>query len=402
MTPARRRLSVLGPWLVTLLLFATITVVMIVATLSPGFGMDASTAGFLFLICVWAFVQSSVGTAIAWRRPENRIGRLMQLTSPLIVSVFIGFLLGAIRYLTDGPSDLLGGIAAWWGGTMLFPILFLAFPALALLFPDGRLPSPAFRYPLMAIVAVIALAVVPSALARPQVNEGLPNNPFGIVDVPVDVLRLLVSAGGLALVAGMAMAIVAVIVRWRRGSVLERAQLKWLLAPLTLGVISFGFAFDSGYTDASDLVSFVSALLVPISVGIAVLRYRLYEIDRLISRTVSWASVSGALVAVFVVGVVAMQALLAGVTQGETLAVAASTLLAAALFQPLRRRVQAIVDRRFDRARYDAERLVGAFGRRLRDETDIQRVTVDLNRTARSAVAPTSFTIWLRRRASEP
>jgi hypothetical protein len=391
-----RQWLIVLPWLVNVALFAVIVAIAVAAAAFPDFGMDVATAGFLVFAATWSLVQGTVGTAIAWRRPDNRIGRLMQLTGPLIVSVFIGFLVGAIRYLTEGPSDLLGGLAAWWGGAMLYPVLFLAFPALALLFPDGHLPGPEFRGPVAAILAVLLVVVLPAVFARGQVNEGLPDNPFGFLDAPPGVLRLLVSAGGLALVASMVVAIAGVAVRWRRGSAIERAQLKWLLAPLALGVASFGFAFGSSLTDFADLVSFISALLIPVAIGIAVLRYRLYEIDRLISRTVSWALISATLVALFAVAVVALQGALANITQGQTIAVASSTLLAAAAFQPLRRRVQTFVDRRFDRAAYDAQRIAEGFAERIRNEVDLGQVRGGLTAIAVEAVRPVGASVWLR------
>jgi hypothetical protein len=135
---------------------------------------------------------------------------------------------------------------------------------------------------------------------------------------------------------------------------------------------------------------------LPIAIGIAVLRYRLYEIDRIISRSIAWAVVTGVLVAVFAGGVVALQAALAGFTQGETLAVAVSTLVAATLFQPLRRRVQRAVDRRFDRASYDGQRTVEAFAERLRDEVALDAVVADLHQTVATSIKPTSFGLWLR------
>ena len=138
---------------------------------------------------------------------------------------------------------------------------------------------------------------------------------------------------------------------------------------------------------------------LPIAIGIAVLRYRLYDIDRLISRTIGWAIVTGIVAAVFVGVVIALQALLAGVTQGETLAVAASTLLAFALFMPLRGRVQRAVDRRFDRARYDGEQLVGAFAERLRDEVDLETIRAEVPATVDAAVRPATVGLWLRERA---
>jgi DNA integrity scanning protein DisA with diadenylate cyclase activity len=136
--------------------------------------------------------------------------------------------------------------------------------------------------------------------------------------------------------------------------------------------------------------------LLPIAVGVAVLRYHLYDIDRLISRTIAWALVTGVLAAVFVSVVLVLQALLAGFTQGETLAVAASTLVAFALFQPLRRRVQVVVDRRFDRARYDGQRTVDAFAERLRDEVEFAEIHEDIHQTVHSTMRPEHVGIWLR------
>ena len=152
------------------------------------------------------------------------------------------------------------------------------------------------------------------------------------------------------------------VVRYRRGTGIERLQVRWLAAAVSVVLVGFiGLSLEQVIRTtpgplASALIAYAGILLMPIAIGIAVLRYRLYEIDRLISRTIGWAIVTGILVAVFGVLVVALQAALTPVTDESTLAVAASTLVAFALFQPLRRRVQRAVDRRFDRARYDGER----------------------------------------------
>jgi hypothetical protein len=390
------RVSVIGPWLVTLALFAAVAGTAIVAALNPDFGMDVSTAGFLTLVSAWALVQSSVGTAIAWRQPDNPIGRLMQLTGPLIVTVFGGFLVGAIRYVTHGSADVLGGVAAWLGSTAIFPMIFLALPALGLLFPDGRLPGRAFRGPAIAVTATMCGITAAYAVARGPLNEGLPDNPFGLIELPPGAGVALGILASLTIVAGLGLAVAGVVLRWRRGSPLERAQLKWLLAVLAFAGLTFGPSFGSSVTDAFDLLSILSALLVPVAIGIAVLRYRLYEIDRLISRTVSWALVTAILVAAFGVGVVALQAVLAGFTQGQTLAVAASTLIAFALFQPIRRRVQSAVDLRFDRARVDAERTASAFARHLRDEVDLGKLRDGLVNVTGETVRPLGVSVWLR------
>ena len=198
---------------------------------------------------------------------------------------------------------------------------------------------------------------------------------------------------------GIALAFVAVFVRYRRSRGLERQQMKWFLATVALLVTA---SLLAGVSDALLFVfTFLLALaFLPIAVGIAVLRYRLYDIDRLISRTIGWALVTGILASVFVGVVLVLQALLAGVTQGATLAVAASTLAAFALFQALRRRIQVAVDRRFDRARSDGQRTVDAFAERLRDEVELETVTNDLGATAAGSVNPSQATLWLKRSAS--
>jgi hypothetical protein len=144
------------------------------------------------------------------------------------------------------------------------------------------------------------------------------------------------------------------------------------------------------------IVASLSLGLIPVAIGIAILRYRLYDIDQIVSRTIAWAVVTAVLVAVFAGLVVTLQAALAPITSENTLAVAASTLLAAALFQPLRRRVQRAVDRRFDRSHYDGERIAVSFAERLRDEVDLERSTMGLRQAADDALRPSASAVWLR------
>jgi hypothetical protein len=171
------------------------------------------------------------------------------------------------------------------------------------------------------------------------------------------------------------------------------------LASVTIAV-PVGFLLFAVFGEAIEglawLPAMVALTLPPIAIGIAVLRYRLYEIDRIVSRTIGWAVVTGSLIAVFAGAVLGLQALLSNVTQGQTLAVAASTLVAFALVQPLRRRVQAAVNRRFDRARVDADRTASAFADRLRDQTDLDGVEADIAGTIESALRPSSTGIWIR------
>ena len=390
--------SIAGPWLLAVGLFVALLGTWAVAASNDPL-MNLGTLGFFVVIGLWGLVQASVGALIAWRRPENRIGRLLQVSGPLILSVFLAFIGASIRTVAIGPEDLVGGIAGWWAATTILPAIYLAFPLVGILFPDGRLPGPRWRLPVGTVTAAL-LAVSPVyAFAMGPLGPELPDNPFGLFAASAEVRELAGLVGTLALVVAMALAVVAIAVRWRRGSHVERSQLKWLFAALVVAGVLFPLTFGSSAFEGSSFLtnlSVASVLLIPVAIGIAILRYRLYEIDRLVSRTVSWAVVTGVLVTVFAGAVVALQGVLDGVTQGQTLAVAASTLVAFALFQPIRRRVQSVVDRRFDRARYDAQRTVDAFAERLRNEVDLTTLRTALVATADDAVRPVSSTVWLR------
>jgi hypothetical protein len=187
------------------------------------------------------------------------------------------------------------------------------------------------------------------------------------------------------------------IVRFRRSTGLERQQLKWFTYA---AIVELVYVVSSGFLTVPTALGLLWAILLapllPIAIGIAILRYRLYEIDRIISRTLAYVVITGMLVAAYAGIVVLLGGPLAGVTGGDTISVALSTLIVAALFQPLRRRVQTIVDRRFDRARIDSERTAAAFSERLRDEVDIESVTSDLRETVRATVRPERLGVWLR------
>jgi hypothetical protein len=165
--------------------------------------------------------------------------------------------------------------------------------------------------------------------------------------------------------------------------------------------IFIGLAFTAifgAFAEAAWFPVTIAYPLIPLSIGVAVMRYRLYEIDRIVSRTISWAITTGSIMVVFVVLVVGIQALVAPLTKENTLAVAASTLVAFALFQPLRRRVQSAVDRRFSRSRYDAERIVGALSTSLRDGVDLSQIEEGVVTTAVRTFRPTGAAIWIRPR----
>jgi hypothetical protein len=224
------------------------------------------------------------------------------------------------------------------------------------------------------------------------------------LDAIVGVLKL---ASLLAVAFGFGGAGVAIWVRFRRGDPVQRQQLKWLLADVGVAAIAFPVAMVfSGSNALWDvalwLVGFLAFLGLPVAIGIAVLRYRLYEIDRIVSRTIGYLIVTATLAVVFVGGILLFEAVLTPLTGGSTLGVAASTLVAAALFGPLRRRVQAVVDRRFNRSRYDAERAVAAFVTQLRDDVDLESVSADVLGVVNRTVAPATLGLWIRRSGGEP
>lgn len=393
------RASILAPWLATIGLFIALVATAAVAGQHPGIGGGDSVqlVTFFGLIGIWGVANATVGALIASRRPDNRVGRILQAGGLLVIGVFLGFLVSAVRAVTAEPGDLLGAVAGWWAAVTIFPAILVAWPLMAILFPDGRLPGPRWRGP-VAIVTIgeVAISVVAAGTVGP-VAPGLPDNPFGVLAVAPDVAALFGVAGAALIVVSLGLAFTAIGIRWHRGDRRLRAQLKWLLCALGVGAILFPLGFGGDVVNALDFLGVGSATLVPIAIGVAVLRYRLYDIDRIISRTLTYGALTLVLVAVYTAGFALLQAALSPFTSGGgPFAVAASTLAAFALFQPLRRRIHAAMDRRFNRSRYDAQQTVAGFAARLRDEVDIATVATDLHATVLRAVNPSSLGLWIR------
>jgi len=269
-----------------------------------------------------------------------------------------------------------------------------------LLFPDGRLPSRAWR-PLAWVAAVSLLGiVVPTAIAA--LHDPIlvaTSEEVGSVH-PVAIGAQLVGLAGACLASVASLG--SLVVRYRRADRTERLQLKWFISGAvtfivpTLGLVVALEAFGRGTDVVTSLAAIVLVPAIPVAVGVAVLRYRLYEIDRLVSRTLSYALLTLLLAAVYVTGVVVLGVVVRAPT-GRTseLVVAASTLAAAAAFQPLRGRSQQLVDRRFDRTRYDLQRTLDGFGARLRDEVDLDRLVGEVAGVAATAIQPTHASVWL-------
>lgn len=357
------------------------------------------TSAILFNITT--LLQSLTGAVIEWRRPGHLIGRLLMISGPLYALLAAGWLTGDTLGAFVDPRTY--RILNWAGGLLSWPGVALIAGWLPLLFPSGSLPGPRWRLPAVAIAGigtagVVAIAIRPGEIG---VGSGL-ENPFAIGAWP-PVLQLLVDGVPIALIALMILAGAGLAARYRRGDRVERLQVRWLLGAISIVVAGFvGVVVEIAVrTDEgpllSAIVAYVGILLMPIAIGIAILRYRLYEIDRIISRTLAYAALTGALAVVYGAAFLALQAVLAPLTSnGGSLAVAASTLAVFALFQPLRRRLQSTMDRRFNRSRYDAQQTIESFAGQLRDEVDLERLGGEIRAVVGGTLAPASIGVWLR------
>jgi hypothetical protein len=345
-----------------------------------------------------------VGWLIASRRRENRIGWMFLAAGVVFALVTFSGAHAQYGLVTEPGSLPLADVTAWLS-TLAWVPAYMLLILLLLFFPDGRLPSRRWR-PIIWIAALSAfLMLVPSAIAEwPYRGLALltgvsPSTGDPLLDPALDTANLLQGVGSaLSLIVAVAGA-GALVTRFRRSVGTERQQIKWFATaaiaemavslPMSMQVIVLPSPFDA-------LVAMIAAPLIPIAIGVAILRHRLYDIDRIISRTVSYGVVTAVLALVFVGTILVSQTVLASFFSGNSVAVAASTLVVAALFQPLRRRVQGLVDRRFNRSRYDAERTVAAFGARLRDEVDLTNLYSEVRHVVAATVDPATVGVWIR------
>jgi len=364
--------------------------------------------GLSLIILLAAYVPyAGVGSILVARRPRNVIGWVLLGMGWTFAVSFLPIDATAQELQTLTASPLQEAIA--WLTEWTVSFTFALFALLAFSYPTGRLTERRWR-PLATLVLVLIWGLViisafwPVLTVEPRGGPGIVEVPNPIGLLPPRILDIGLPAqfmGPVVLPLILVASIAAIAGRYRGSHDLERLQMRWLVAAfgaIALAVIA-GFPIVIMFDQAGEIAwvpASLAFLLPPIAIGIAVTRHRLYEIDRLISRGLSWAVLSGLLVALYAGAVILLQGVLGDVTQGETLAVAGSTLLAAALFQPLRRRTQAIVDHRFNRARYDAERTATDFAERLRDEVDLADLEADIADTINVALRPTSTGIWLR------
>jgi hypothetical protein len=346
-------------------------------------------------------VLGTVGLVIVRKQPQNAVGWLFAASALIGLVDTADRLYLVLDYRRHAGGLPLGAAAADWRGGVTISALLVGLPAI-LVFPDGKIPPPrawriaAWAYALLT-GAFVALQFGSQAIVGPgrhvvvDIRGNLPNiNPGTVAGVAWFVTPFFL-AFWLASVGYQ-------VASWRRATGERRAQLNWLMGGATVCVVSSvtlvmtGDGHSTAARIAAD-VSIVGIGLLPVAIGVGILRYRLYEIDRLISRTLSYALLSGALIGVFVGSVLLTTRVL---PVSSPVGVAASTLAAAALFSPLRGRLQRFVDRRFNRARYDAEKTVAAFTTELRRAIDIDALRDELLGVVDHSIAPAHTSLWLR------
>jgi len=355
---------------------------------------QAASASVEVAVVVFIVGFATVGALLAWKRPGNPIGWLLSATG-------LAYAVGTFSVLlADFPRTLT--LANWLGWIWLLGIGLCVF--VVLLFPTGNLPSRRWRPVAWAAGAGVAGWVLGCAFAPTIISASPPRpNPVGLTGLAGDIFKV-TAVGGEVLLAAMGLAaVLSLAFRYRRARTAERAQLKWLLyagavivvAQLATVLIGAIMGPSDAANNLQNAVSSGSVALVPVAIGIAVLRYRLYDIDRVISRTVAYAIVTGLLAGIYA-GLVLLATHV--LRLHAPVAVAAATLAAAALFTPLRRRVQHRVDRRFNRVRYDGDRMAEQFAAGLKDAVDLETVRADLAGVVSHALEPAHVSVWVNER----
>jgi hypothetical protein len=386
-----------GPWLgwsVWLLAAANLTLVFALFVVRDETLSATNRIGWI-LGHLPAFAFVTVGAVVVSRRPGNVIGWLC--CGMGLAQILAGFGGRPARsVLAADPSFGPGWVVLYEFGELCWELGWALLGLLLLLFPTGRLPSRRWRPAAWAAVAVLVLAALSSPLLPGPPADGLRPNPIAIPALE-GVLRLAYATAGWVLAGVILAALVSLIARFRRAIGAERQQLKWFAYGTALLVLLPAAGPVAAISStAGNLLAAVIVSAIPVTIGIAVLRYRLYDLDRLVNRTVVYGLLTVLLAGVYAGLVFTLSQLLNPADQQSTLAVAASTLVVAALFQPARHRIQGLVDRRFNRRRYDAARTVAAFSARLRDQIELDTLSTELLAVVDQTVQPTQASLWLR------
>ena len=342
---------------------------------------------------------ATAGAIISSRLPGNAVGWIF-----LAIGLLLGLLFAVGAYadlaIDMGYDSLPGGwIAAWIGTWIFIPAAFGLPMFLLLLFPDGRFISKRWRLVGWILGILVVFAAASKALVPGRIPPGL-DNPLAPSGVAGEVFRVLDSVTDALALPAFALAVAGLVVRLWRSRGVERQQLKWFTCSAALVGAGLGLSVLLPSNPAADLAFLVGLLALaglPVAAGIAILRYRLYDIDVIVNRTLVYGSLTVSLVALYIASVVSLQygfRILTG--GGSQLAIVASTLVIAALFNSLRRRIQSLIDRRFYRKKYDAAKTLEEFSAKLRDETDLEQLNSELLSVTQATMQPEHVSLWLR------
>jgi hypothetical protein len=400
------------------LVIASAVTNLVVTSIEPGVPAGTWGGGGLlgevgFLVVILAFPM--IGLLVLYQQPRNRVGWLLEAVGlawglPQLLDSYAHWGLVVRPGSVPAPNV----VAALNEGTWTFGIGTMGI-FLILLFPDGRLPSPRWR----PVAWVAGVAVVVGAIGITVTPGGMEESPIPALDNPLGLeslepVTLVVLGIALPLLPlSIVASAVALVRRFRRSHGVEREQIKWLatggalvaflyLITMTATLAGSFEAEQPPWVSALQEVSILSFVLLPTAIGIAILRHGLFDIDVVINRTLVYGALTATLAAIYLGSVLLLQAALGPLTDRSSLAVAGSTLAVAALFRPARARIQAGVDRRFYRSRYDAALILEAFADRLRHQVDLDAVGADLSTAVRETVNPAHLSLWLRTDGRQP
>ncbi len=352
------------------------------------------TAGIAF--AVLAIACAVTGTLVTSRVPRNSVGWIILLQG---LGMSLALACGVLS--ASGPRPGLPievyAVAGWFSDLLVSVALVVPPGLLLLVFPTGRLLSRAWWIVACFFVIAVLTAATGQWLLVDDVGHGL-GNPFAPSESDVATVQRITDIAGLAVLPAVAACMLALFQRLRSTRGTERQRVKWIAYTSTLAVAGFAIALfaDGPWADLAWTLALLGVVLLPVTMGVAILRHRLFDIDLVIKRTLVYSSLTVALVAAYLLSVLLLQVVLRGVTGDSDLAVAVSTLAVAALFRPLRAAIQGIVDRRFFRSRYDAARTLDEYSERLRHELDLAALRSDLQTVVQETMQPAHVSLWLR------
>lgn len=381
-------------WAIAIALAVPGAITVAIAISAPPSAIPWIAAQLLLALCT-----ATAGAVVATRLPTNAVGWIL-----LAIGVGTGIMLVCIAYAELGflnqpdphSSVVYASWVTYWIGV---PTFYGSTAFLLLLFPDGHLPSPRWRWVARFVGTAIIVATVASALWPAKLDRGFANPLTPQNDTVADFLHQFYDATDWLAPPIMLASAAGLVVRLHRSRGAERLQLKWFAYVATVAAIALATSVIGPpvISDVAFLGGLVALVGFPITIGMAILRYRLYAIDVVINRTLVYGTLTVALGAAYLAGVLLFQLALSPLTKESGLAIAASTLAVAALFRPARTKIQGLVDRRFYRHRYDARRTLDEFGVRLRHELDLETLAADLRGVVHDTMQPAHVSLWLRR-----